>query len=179
MLFHSCSCPTSYFEDFTLLTDSASWLLPPSQSVTGTCCFFLQQVCPSPLYFKSLLPQVQLISQAEVSSPPKASSSSVIHSVPVHGRPAPKTFVKLTCSKPYSSMFRKIFCKKSFPMSTRSLTLQTVQVGSSPSFQGMISFSSLTTGHQCLLMLFSPAYQEPFFPSRSTSNPIFFKKNLA
>lgn len=96
MLFHPCSCLTLDFEDLSLLTFSASCALPPSRLVIGTCWCFLQQVvqtCPFTFYFTRLSPQVQLISQVEVSSPSKAKSSSVIHPVPAHHGPPRRRFV--------------------------------------------------------------------------------------
>lgn len=91
---------------------SADFLCLPAHQPLGPAGSSLESRTnlPLPLCFTPLSSQVQLTSQAELSFPPKASSSSVIHPMPAHcSPPSPKMFVKLTCFEPYNSMFRNFF----------------------------------------------------------------------
>lgn len=164
MLFHPCSCLTSVFEDLSLPTFSASCALPPSQLVIGTCrVSFSRWYKPVPSHSTSHACHLKSISSPRCKLVPHQRQNhlqSFIQCLHTMVPPEDVLFVKLTCFKPYRSMFRKKFCPSSL---IQELYFQ----GCSNLDQSLFlrhDFFLLpdNKGRQCLLMPFPPVCQDPF-----------------
>lgn len=112
LLFHSSRCLTLYFENLSLLTFFAFCPLPSSQSLGLAVSSFSGSYKPAPPHCTSQPCHLKCNSSPRLKLVPyqrQVHLQSLIQCLYMVGNPQ-MMFIKLTCSKQYSSKFRKKLC---------------------------------------------------------------------